>query len=382
MVSTSGSASRFFGVRSGSAGSRSSRSSSTRKRKKHFNAAVVRAWLDTAGRLLLLAREEGAQVRHLHLPELADPLTLQVRQTRQNVTLVRRASHRGKPSLEPAKAQEIGHFRTRQFSIDPPLGSLPAPAGASARRLRLTGLLRKKPRQRGFFYCSRSVDAFGCHGFRLGRWTRCGCAEWRLLSPLGAERGVHFIDRKDNRCEQRPWILSSARSATSLRTASPPTRPCRSRACLSGQNLRALGEIGALGLLVPAEHGGAGGALSVPAEACEAIGSACASTGMVFLMHEVTAATIAAGGGDARGELLDRIASGAALGTLAFSERGTGAHFYSPELKAVRTNGVVTFPAGRASSPPAGTPTSTWSSSRVKQRARRMPTSSPATTPA
>ena len=36
IVKTSGSASRFFGVRSGSAGSRSSRSSSTRKRKKSF----------------------------------------------------------------------------------------------------------------------------------------------------------------------------------------------------------------------------------------------------------------------------------------------------------------------------------------------------------
>lgn len=50
IVSTSGSASRFFGVRRGSAGSRTRRSSSTRKRKKHLSAAVVRAWLDTAGR--------------------------------------------------------------------------------------------------------------------------------------------------------------------------------------------------------------------------------------------------------------------------------------------------------------------------------------------
>jgi hypothetical protein len=50
IVSTSGSASRFFGVRSGKAGSRMSRSSSTRKRKNDFSAAVVRAWLETAGR--------------------------------------------------------------------------------------------------------------------------------------------------------------------------------------------------------------------------------------------------------------------------------------------------------------------------------------------
>jgi len=49
-VSTSGSASRFVGVRSGRAGSRSSCSSSTRKRKNDFNAAVARAWLEGAGR--------------------------------------------------------------------------------------------------------------------------------------------------------------------------------------------------------------------------------------------------------------------------------------------------------------------------------------------
>ena len=40
-------------------------------------------------------------------------------------------------------------------------------------------------------------------------------------------------------------------------------------------------------------------------------------------------------------ELLARMASGDALGTLAFSERGTGAHFYAPELTAQRRDGQV-----------------------------------------
>jgi hypothetical protein len=38
------------------------------------------------------------------------------------------------------------------FFIAPPLGSLAAPAGATLRTIRLTGLLRKKPWKRGFFY--------------------------------------------------------------------------------------------------------------------------------------------------------------------------------------------------------------------------------------
>jgi hypothetical protein len=47
IVNTSGSTSCFFGVRKGSAGSRRIRSSSTRKRRNSFSAAVVRAWLKT-----------------------------------------------------------------------------------------------------------------------------------------------------------------------------------------------------------------------------------------------------------------------------------------------------------------------------------------------
>jgi alkylation response protein AidB-like acyl-CoA dehydrogenase len=112
-------------------------------------------------------------------------------------------------------------------------------------------------------------------------------------------------------------------------------------------NLKALAKGGGLGLVIPAEHGGAGGALTALADACETLGSVCASTAMVFLMHSVTAATVAAGGGARAAAALADMAGGT-LGTLAFSERGTGAHFYAPELKAVRSNGGVQI-SGRKS---------------------------------
>lgn len=105
--------------------------------------------------------------------------------------------------------------------------------------------------------------------------------------------------------------------------------------------LSALGQVGALGLLVPREHGGVGAGLAALADAGEAIGGACASTGMVFLMHTVTAATVAGGGGESAPSLLQGMASGELVGTLAFSERGTGAHFYAPELRAERRDGSV-----------------------------------------
>jgi isovaleryl-CoA dehydrogenase len=105
--------------------------------------------------------------------------------------------------------------------------------------------------------------------------------------------------------------------------------------------LSALAQVAALGLLVPREHGGVGAGLAALADACEAVGGACASTGMVFLMHSVTAATVAGGGGESAPRLLEGMASGEVLGTLAFSERGTGAHFYAPELRAERRDGSV-----------------------------------------
>jgi isovaleryl-CoA dehydrogenase len=107
------------------------------------------------------------------------------------------------------------------------------------------------------------------------------------------------------------------------------------------EQLSALGQAGALGLLVPREHGGAGAGLVALARACEVVGGACASTGMVFLMHCVTTATVTGGGGESAAQLLEGMASGEVLGTLAFSERGTGAHFYAPELRAERRDGSV-----------------------------------------
>jgi len=108
------------------------------------------------------------------------------------------------------------------------------------------------------------------------------------------------------------------------------------------ENLAALGAAGAWGLVIPTASGGAGASLLALAEACEAVGAACSSTAMTFLMHSVTAVTIASGGGAMAGKLVKQAAKGKALGTLAFSELMTGAHFYAPQLKANSANGSVT----------------------------------------
>ncbi|HVL52502.1 MAG TPA: acyl-CoA dehydrogenase family protein [Actinomycetota bacterium] len=112
-------------------------------------------------------------------------------------------------------------------------------------------------------------------------------------------------------------------------------------------NLDILADTGAFGLVASPEHGGAGGSLTHLARACELIGGACASTGMVFLMHSVTVATLQGGGGPAAQAAVKDIVETRALGTLAFSERGTGAHFYAPELKAEKNDDGSVSVSGR-----------------------------------
>jgi len=109
------------------------------------------------------------------------------------------------------------------------------------------------------------------------------------------------------------------------------------------KSIAELADVGALGLMASSESA----SLAALAESCEVIGSACASTGMVFLMHSIATATVAGGGGEQSEELLSRLADGA-LGTLAFSERGTGAHFYAPDITAERSGEAVSI-SGRKS---------------------------------
>lgn len=101
------------------------------------------------------------------------------------------------------------------------------------------------------------------------------------------------------------------------------------------ESMEALGKAGLLGLLVPKELGGLGGNLSNLSAITEIVAAACGSTAMCYLMHNCAAAVVAAKATpDQQERYLRPIARGEKLGTLAFSETGTGAHFYAPEIKA------------------------------------------------
>ena len=113
----------------------------------------------------------------------------------------------------------------------------------------------------------------------------------------------------------------------------------------STEAVHALGEAGLLGLLLPEDFGGAGLGPRTFADVTATLAEADASVAMVYLMHILGTATIAAAPPNANGaltSLLRDIAAGRHLSTLAFSEAGSRSHFWAPVSRAHRNgDGVI-----------------------------------------
>jgi len=105
---------------------------------------------------------------------------------------------------------------------------------------------------------------------------------------------------------------------------------------------------GLLGLTLPEELGGMGAGPAEFAEVAGVLAEACGSTAMVYLMHVSGAMTVAAAPPDGLARLLPQLASGEALATLAFSERGSRSHFWAPVSQAAPHDGRVRLRAAKS----------------------------------
>ncbi len=95
---------------------------------------------------------------------------------------------------------------------------------------------------------------------------------------------------------------------------------------------QALREAGLMGLLAPQEYGGASADLGTAVQVWERLAQGCASTALCYVMHCAATACIAAGAaGSLRREVLEAVASGRSLLTLAYSEPGTGSRPNPPD---------------------------------------------------
>jgi alkylation response protein AidB-like acyl-CoA dehydrogenase len=115
--------------------------------------------------------------------------------------------------------------------------------------------------------------------------------------------------------------------------------------------IKALGESGLLGLMLPADFGGAALGPRTFAAVVAALAEADASVAMVYLMHILGATTILAarpGAARALAPILQEIGAGQHLSTLAFSEAGSRSHFWAPISRAHRNGTGVRISAKKS----------------------------------
>jgi alkylation response protein AidB-like acyl-CoA dehydrogenase len=119
----------------------------------------------------------------------------------------------------------------------------------------------------------------------------------------------------------------------------------------STEAVQSLGDSGLLGLLLPADVGGAGLGPRTFADVTATLAEADASVAMVYVMHICATATISAARPDAAHALapvLKEIGAGRHLSTLAFSEAGSRSHFWAPVSRAQRNRDGVHISAKKS----------------------------------
>lgn len=110
----------------------------------------------------------------------------------------------------------------------------------------------------------------------------------------------------------------------------------------------ALRRSGLLGLTLPIDVGGMGGTAEDLVEVMSEIAAACGSTAMIYLMHVSSSMVVAAAPPPGQPDLLNRMATGEVLGTLAFSEPGSRSHFWAPISQASTADGTVRLRARKS----------------------------------
>jgi alkylation response protein AidB-like acyl-CoA dehydrogenase len=144
--------------------------------------------------------------------------------------------------------------------------------------------------------------------------------------------------------------ISKAREIAS-RVLAPAAGENDNAGRFSTEAVESLGESGLLGLLLPRDFGGAGLGPRTFADVTATLAEADASVAMVYLMHILGTATISAarpGATRAVTPILQEIASGRHLSTLAFSEAGSRSHFWAPMSRAHRNGDGVRISAKKS----------------------------------
>ena len=109
----------------------------------------------------------------------------------------------------------------------------------------------------------------------------------------------------------------------------PVEKELDENATFPSEIFKKLGEQGFLSLLIPQKYGGAGAGIEEHAQVCAALAQSSASVGLCYMMNNVALNCIAAHAGeDVKAEIFADVVKNGKFAALAYSELGTGTHFY------------------------------------------------------
>lgn len=115
----------------------------------------------------------------------------------------------------------------------------------------------------------------------------------------------------------------------------PYSKECDEKGIFPTKSFEEMGKAGYFKLMVPEQYGGQGKNIREHSEVCRAFAQSNATAGLCYMMHNVALMCILNYGSD---ELKEKICKDVVENNkflaLAYSELGTGTHFYIPELKA------------------------------------------------
>lgn len=110
------------------------------------------------------------------------------------------------------------------------------------------------------------------------------------------------------------------------------------------ETFKELGKAGYFKLMIPEELGGLGKGMVEHSEACRAFSESCATAGLCYMMHNVALMCVLNfGSEELKKKICEDVVNNNKFLALAYSEFGTGTHFYISDLKADFNGDKVTF---------------------------------------
>lgn len=124
----------------------------------------------------------------------------------------------------------------------------------------------------------------------------------------------------------------------------PFSREIDEKALFPVKSFEEMGKAGYFKLVIPEEFGGLGKTMKEHSDACRAFAESCATAGLCYMMHNVALMCILNHGSEElKKKICDDVVNNNKFLGLAYSEFGTGTHFYIPELKVEFDKDKATF---------------------------------------